>query len=73
MGLPAHPVDTIFLCVSTVTYSVLLNGVKCGDIRPATRLRQGDPLSPYHFICCVEVFLRMVESATLQGKIKGLK
>lgn len=36
-------------------------------------IRQGDPLSPYLFIYCVEDFIQMVEKTVSSGRLKGIK
>ncbi|GAA0169381.1 hypothetical protein LIER_23884 [Lithospermum erythrorhizon] len=62
--------------VSTITYSVLVNGTAKGYIKPTRGIRQGDHLSPYLFLICAKgltCMLRAVEerkaltSRTLEG------
>lgn len=51
----------------------MLNGSRFGHLTSNRGICQGDPLSPYLFICCVEVFIQMVEAAVGQGHIKGVR
>jgi hypothetical protein len=46
--------NIIMSCVSTSSISVLLNGGKLESFLPSRGIRQGDPLSPYIFIMCME-------------------
>ncbi|XP_012851712.1 PREDICTED: uncharacterized protein LOC105971405 [Erythranthe guttata] len=43
-----------------------------GSVLPSRGLRQGDPLSPYLFICCAEALIAMVSKAVERGDFKGV-
>ena len=54
MGFNASWVALIMSCINSASYSILVNGVPKGDIRPTRGIKQGDPLSPYLFLICSE-------------------
>jgi hypothetical protein len=56
LGFAPGWIRMIMACVTTVNYSVIVNGNVVGKIFPSRGLRQGDPISPYLFIMCAEVF-----------------
>lgn len=68
-----HPtwVSWIMECVSSVSYSYLVNGSAQGCVKPSRGIRQGDPLSPYTFIMCSEVLSGLCTKAHAQGKLQG--
>ena len=65
LGFHERWINLMMMCVSMVSYSVLINGQPKGRIFPTCGLRQGDQISPYLFLLCAEglsAMLRMVEN-----------
>lgn len=62
----------ILKCLSTVNFSFMLNGSAFGSLEPQRGIRQGDPLSPYLFIICSEVFSSVLQDLQVCKKINGI-
>ncbi|KAL0005393.1 hypothetical protein SO802_012954 [Lithocarpus litseifolius] len=60
-NLPHNLVTLIMSCVSSMSTSILFNGGNVDPIFPSHGIRQGDPLSPYLFILCMEVLGHLIE------------
>ena len=59
-------------CITSVSYSILVNGVAYGNIIPTRGLRQGDPISPYSFLLCADGFSSLIHDAARNHKIRGV-
>ncbi|XP_026434551.1 uncharacterized protein LOC113332094 [Papaver somniferum] len=60
-------------CISTTNISVLLNGSPTHSYTTSRCVRQGDPLSPYLFILCMEYLYRLLLNAETNHLISGVK
>ena len=72
LGFHEKWIELMMMCVSTVSYSVLINGEPKGKFIPSRGLRQGDPILPYLFLLCVEGLSAMLKKEVREmGKSKG--
>jgi len=60
-------------CVSSSTFSILWNGNKLPHFKPTHGLRQGDPLSPYLFILCMEKLSVAINNAVSQRRWEPIR
>ncbi|KAE8655191.1 hypothetical protein F3Y22_tig00117034pilonHSYRG01176 [Hibiscus syriacus] len=71
LGFSITWITKIMNCLSTVSYSVGINGVVSDRYLPSRGLRQGCPLSPYLFLLCGEglssLFGRALHLASPEG------
>ena len=72
MGFHQNWISLMTECISTVSYSILVNGEPHGYIQPSRGLRQGDPLSPYLFLLCAEGLHSIIQKARMDGDIQGI-
>lgn len=63
----------IMTCLSTVTYSVLINGCPSRKIVPQCGIRQGDPISSYLYLICLEGLSRLIKTNVQRQRLHGFK
>ena len=61
VNLSLDIIDLIMSCVSTVSTSILFNGETLDPIFPSRGIRQGDLISPYLFILCMNYLGQLIE------------
>ena len=66
-------VQWIMECVTSVHYTLLINGNISQSFYPKKGLRQGDPLSPYLFLMCANILSLALLKAENQKRIKGVQ
>ena len=57
----------ISFCLSTVCYSILINGTPHGFFESSRGLRQGDLLSPWLFVLVMEAIGKMLDKVAREG------
>ncbi|GLU05332.1 hypothetical protein SLE2022_224360 [Rubroshorea leprosula] len=60
-------------CVTTVSYTVGINGSQTPLFVPQKGLRQGDPLSPYLYLFIFDILSRLLTAATAEKRMTGYK
>lgn len=73
MGFHHKWINWVMQCITSVSYSFLINDSVYGSVKPSRGIRQGDPISPYLFILCGEVLSGLCRKAELDGSLRGLR
>ncbi|KAL6269322.1 hypothetical protein ACE6H2_026233 [Prunus campanulata] len=73
MGFDQTWVRLVMRCITSVRFTVLLNGKSGNPFKPSRGIRQGDPMSPYIFILVSDVLSIMLNKAMERGFVQGIR
>lgn len=71
MSFNGQWVKILMVCVTTVSYSILINGEPKGMILPSRGIRKGDHFSPFLFLLYIEGLHGLISQAVGRGDIRG--
>lgn len=60
-NLPDNLIELIMSCISTVSTSLLFNVGNLDSFCPSRGIKQGDPISPYIFILCMDFLGQLIQ------------
>jgi hypothetical protein len=72
MSFDPRWIKMIMMCVTTVNYVVIVNGVPTRQFSPTRGIRQGDLISPYLFLLCMEALSAMLTKEERMGTLTGV-
>ena len=72
LGLDRRWVNMAMETITTAFYSIIINREPKGFISPSRGIKQGDPLSPYLFLLCVEGLSTLLRKVEENQSLKGV-
>ena len=71
--LPSALIKLILSCISSSNISILFNGGKLDTFKPSRGICQGDPLSPYIFLLCMEYLGFLIDKECMEKNWTPMK
>jgi hypothetical protein len=71
-GLHGHFINLIHACISSPTFSVVINGQPFAKFRSDRGIRQGCPLSPYLFVLAINELSIALQEAMCESSLGGI-
>ena len=66
-GFHEDTIELVMSCISSTSTTLLFNGSQLETFNPSKGLRQGDPISPYIFILCMEFLSSLINKKCEDG------
>ena len=73
LGFGISFIRWVMSCITTVSFSMLINGAASPFFHAERGLRQGCPLSPLLFLLVVEGLSRAIRAAKAEGSFSGIQ
>jgi hypothetical protein len=73
LGMRQQFVDWIMGCLSSASFSMLINGSPLGFFNASQSLRKGCPLSPFLFLLVAEGLSMLIKNVMRKGALKRIK
>lgn len=71
--LPTKLINVIMKCQTMGRMDLTMNGSSAGKFMPSRGIKQGDPLSPYLFVICMELLSHIIQTEVQAGTWKPIK
>jgi hypothetical protein len=73
VGYPMEWIDVVMTSVTSVRTNVKWNGERAEYFHPQRGIRQGDPISPYLFVICMDKLSHLITQAVDEGKWRPMQ
>lgn len=73
LGFDDHLIQLFMECVQTARYKITYSGREVGAVTPSRGIRQGDPLSSYLFLICMEGLTALIQDHARRHLLTGIK
>jgi hypothetical protein len=71
-GLHGHFINLIYACISSPTFSVIINGQPSHKFKSGRGIRQGCPMSPYLFVLAINELSLALNDALAAHHLEGI-
>jgi hypothetical protein len=73
VGYPTEWIEVVMTAVTSVHTNVKWNGVRAEYFQPQRGIRQGDPISPYLFVLCMDKLSHLITQGVQEGEWQPMR